>query len=51
MKPASVNATDEDEQLAVSGRLLLDWIDNETKEGIQDDPETLKTIFGATDFS
>ena len=44
------DATDEDEQLAVSGRLLLDWIDNETKEAIQDDPETLKTIFDATDF-
>ena len=34
----------------MSGRLLLDWIDNETEEGIQDDPETLKTIFDATDF-
>ena len=44
------DATDEDEQLAVSGRLLLDWIDNETEEGTQDDPETLKTIFDATDF-
>jgi len=45
-----IGATEKDDILASSGRLMLDWIDKETEEGMRDDPKTLKTIFDATPF-
>ena len=45
-----MGATEEDEVLAASGRLMLDWVDEETEEGVRDDPVSLKNAFDATPF-
>ena len=43
-------ATEEDAVLATSGRLILDWIDKETEDGMRLDPAALKASFDAKVF-
>ena len=45
-----IAATEQSAVLAASGRLIFDWIDAETQQGMRDDPATLKATFDATPF-